>query len=375
MLKVKVITRDKYLNFIAKQPLGNFLQYPSWAQVKTEWQHDLLGWFTAGNELIGCTLVLYRKMPYLDRYLAYMPRGPIINWEVKNLGKWFKPLFVYLRRRHVFSVKMDPPVLQAKWLTPSIRAYLQVTRTEGLTGRQLRDLPPDITYAGAEKVQGQLTAMGWKKSPGDAGFSAAQPEYVFRLPLQGRTLEDIFAGFHSNWKRNIKKAQRMGVRVRIGGEDDLPAFYELLQVTSERDNFQVRNLSYFENMYRSLKAEDPNRIRLYLAEDEEGLLAATLAVHSNGHTLYLYGASSNEKREKSPNHAIQWQMIQDAHAMGAHTYDFRGISPTLDEKDHLFGLLRFKLGFGGEACELIGAWDYGLNPVLHWGFEYYMKNR
>ncbi|SGO99790.1 Uncharacterized protein involved in methicillin resistance [Mycobacterium tuberculosis] len=68
-------------------------------------------------------------------------------------------------------------------------------------------------------------------------------------------------------------------------------------------------------------------------------------------------------------------MIQDAHELGAHTYDFRGISDALDESEPLYGLLRFKLGFGGEACELIGEWDYPLQPILHWAFDMYMKKR
>lgn len=122
-------------------------------------------------------------------------------------------------------------------------------------------------------------------------------------------------------------------------------------------------------------AEAADRIALYLAEDQEELLAATLAVHSNDHSWYLYGASSNEKREKVPNHAIQWRMIQDAYQLKAHTYDFRGISPTLDESDPLFGLLRFKLGFGGEACEMISAWDYSLQPLLYRAFQLYLKGR
>jgi lipid II:glycine glycyltransferase (peptidoglycan interpeptide bridge formation enzyme) len=375
MLKVKLISKAEYLPFIKQQALGNFMQYPSWAEVKTEWGHDLLGWFSQDNQLVGCALVLYRKTPYLNRYLAYIPRGPIIDWDSRDLKQWFLPLFSYLKGKKVFSVKMDPPVLQAKWGTAGIKTYLEVIRDQGLKGKQLRDLPPDANFAGATQVQGQLNSVGWQKKPGDAGFSAVQPEYVYRLPLEGRSLDEVFAGFHTNWRRNVRKAERLGVKVRVGEEKDLPAFYELLKVTSDRDDFRVRNFSYFETMYKALQAEDPNRIRLYLAEDEEDLLAATLAVNSNSHTWYLYGASSNEKREKAPNHAIQWLMIQDAHTTGAHTYDFRGISATLDEEDHLFGLLRFKLGFGGEACEMIGAWDYPLQPLLHWAFELYMKRR
>ncbi|MFD1426401.1 lipid II:glycine glycyltransferase (peptidoglycan interpeptide bridge formation enzyme) [Kroppenstedtia sanguinis] len=374
-MQVEVVSREDYLSFIEKQPLGNFMQYPSWAEVKTEWKNDLLGWFDTEGQMAGCALILYRKLPGLNKYLAYLPRGPVIDWEAKNINEWFEPMFEFLRRRNVFSIKMEPPVVRAKWKTPTIKNYLKEVRDHDLKGKTFRDLGPDEVDAHAEYVQQELTAMGWKKKEAEGGFSAIQPQYVFRLPLQDRSLDEVFAGFHSNWRRNVRKSKKQGVEVIEGGLEELPQFYDLLKVTAVRDKFSVRSYSYFETMYKSLKKEDPNRIRLYLAKYEEQLLASTLAIHSNGHTWYLYGASGNEMREKMPNHAIQWRMIQDAHELGAHTYDFRGISDALDESEPLYGLLRFKLGFGGEACELIGEWDYPLQPVLHWAFDMYMKKR
>ncbi|WP_380706231.1 lipid II:glycine glycyltransferase FemX [Salinithrix halophila] len=375
MMHVEVVSREDYLSFIDQQPLGNFMQYPSWAEVKTEWDNDLLGWFDQEQRMVGCCLVLYRKLPGLNKHLAYIPRGPVIDWKSKQLGEWFEPLFEYLRRKNVFSVKMEPPVVRAKWKTPTIKEYLKEVREHELKGKTLRDLGPDEVVGSAEYVQQELRSMGWKEKDGEGGFSAIQPQYVFRLPLEERSLDDVFAGFHTNWRRNVRKADKQGIVVTEGGEQELKEFYELLKVTAERDKFSVRAFSYFDTMYKSMKREDPNRIRLYMARYEGELLASTIATHTNGHTWYLYGASSNEKREKMPNHAIQWKMIQDAHAIGAHTYDFRGISNTLDESDHLYGLLRFKLGFGGEACEFIGEWDYPLQPLLHWAFDMYMKKR
>ncbi|SDW24429.1 Lipid II:glycine glycyltransferase (Peptidoglycan interpeptide bridge formation enzyme) [Marininema mesophilum] len=375
MMHVEVVSPKDYYSFIEGQQLGNFMQYPSWGQVKTEWQHDLLGWFDQDQSMVGCGLVLYRKLPGLNKYLAYIPRGPVIDWGSKRLSDWFEPLFEFLRRKNVFSIKMEPPLVRAKWNTPKIKNYLSEIRNFGLKGKRLKDLGPDYVDGKTEFVQQELTAMGWKKGESEGGFSAIQPEYVFRLPLENRSLDEIFADLHTNWRRNVRKSEKQGVVVTEGGEEDLREFYDLLKVTATRDKFGIRSYSYFETMYRTMKKEDPNRVRLYLAKYEDRLLASTIAIQTNGHVWYLYGASDNEMREKMPNHAIQWKMIQDAHAMGAHTYDFRGISDTLDEEDHLYGLLRFKLGFGGEACQLIGEWDYPLQPLLHWAFEMYMKKR
>ena len=62
-------------------------------------------------------------------------------------------------------------------------------------------------------------------------------------------------------------------------------------------------------------------------------------------------------------------MIRGALDVGAEVYDLRGISDTLDPDDHLFGLIQFKLGTGGEAVEYLGEWDYPAEPLALQGFH------
>ena len=122
-----------------------------------------------------------------------------------------------------------------------------------------------------------------------------------------------------------------------------------------------------------MSAEDPDRIRLYLARHDGAVLAGTTMVTVGDHAWYSYGASADIGREVRPSNAIQWQMIKDAIADGDSVYDLRGISDTLDESDPLFGLIRFKLGTGGRAVEYVGEWDYALRPTLAKAFNVYMR--
>ena len=121
-----------------------------------------------------------------------------------------------------------------------------------------------------------------------------------------------------------------------------------------------------------MRAEDPDRIRLYLAEHEGDLVAATTMVRVGEHAWYSYGASSTAKREVRGSNAVQWPMLRDAKAAGATVYDLRGITDTLSEDDPHFGLIQFKLGTGGEAVEYLGEWDLPLNKVLFKAFDLYM---
>jgi lipid II:glycine glycyltransferase (peptidoglycan interpeptide bridge formation enzyme) len=98
-------------------------------------------------------------------------------------------------------------------------------------------------------------------------------------------------------------------------------------------------------------------------------------VRVGDHAWYSYGASSTAKREVRGSNAVQWQMIRDALAEKCTVYDLRGITETLAEDDPHFGLIRFKLGTGGEAVEYAGEWDLPISRLLHAAFDAYMKHR
>jgi lipid II:glycine glycyltransferase (peptidoglycan interpeptide bridge formation enzyme) len=68
-------------------------------------------------------------------------------------------------------------------------------------------------------------------------------------------------------------------------------------------------------------------------------------------------------------------MIKDALADGCEVYDLRGITDTLSGDDSHVGLIRFKLGTGGEAVEYLGEWDLPISRVLYTAFDLYMKRR
>jgi lipid II:glycine glycyltransferase (peptidoglycan interpeptide bridge formation enzyme) len=369
-LRLRPITRAEHLAFIATRPSVSFLQLPAWAQVKSEWASETLGWVDQYERVVGAALVLYRKVPKLKRYLAYIPEGPVIDWQSPNLVEWLAPLIDYLKGKNAFGIKMGPPITHRRWESDTLKEAIAQR-----SAKRILDLPPDHVNNGALQVIEQLRAMGWQPPPDEAGFTPGQPRYVFQIPFSGRHLDDIFAGFNQLWRRNIRKAERNDVQVTIAGPEQLPAFHELYRVTAERDRFTGRPLSYFQKMYDALASEAPDRIRLYLAQHEGETLAATLWILVGEHCWYSYGASADHKRELRPSNAIQWQMIKDAYGTGANVYDMRGISDTLDENDHLFGLIQFKLGTGGQAVEYLGEWDLPIHKLLYRAFEAYMAVR
>ena len=373
MLRVTEIPASDHLDFLRSQPSASFLQTPAWAQVKPEWRAQSIGW-RDGDTLVGAGLVLYRQLPKVKRYLAYLPEGPVLDWAADDLDAWLAPMAAHLKRQGAFAVRMGPPVVLRRWDAAAVKAGIADDDVH-----RLSELPPLERNPVGARVVAHLEGHGWRKVAVEGGFSAGQPAFNFQVPLVAdgnrRTEDDVLAGMNQQWRRNIKKAAKEGVEVSRGTDTDLKAFHDLYAHTAERDHFTPRPLSYFQTMYDAMSAEDPGRITLWLARHEGDLVAATIAIRVGTHAWYSYGASSTDKRDVRGSNAVQWAMIRDAMEQGAEVYDLRGITETLDSDDPHVGLIQFKVGTGGEAVEYAGEWDLPLNPLLYKGFSLYMGRR
>jgi lipid II:glycine glycyltransferase (peptidoglycan interpeptide bridge formation enzyme) len=214
-----------------------------------------------------------------------------------------------------------------------------------------------------------LLGQGFNPVSSDEAVGGVQPKHVMKLDLTS-SLDDLLASFHSKWRYNIRYAARQGVEVTADTtRADIEPFYRLLQETASRDGFTVRALSYFYDLWDILVERGMGR--LFLAHADGQLLAGTLAFLLPPQAWYVYGASSNEKRNLMPNHAIQWAMIQWAHDNGCTTYDFRGVAPQIDGEPQgpLAGLNRFKAGFNAHYVEYLGEYEWVARPLSHWAFR------
>ncbi len=381
MISVRTINPDAHLKFLQARSSASFLQTPAWAKVKPEWVAESVGWFDA-DELVGVALVLHRQLPKLKRSLAYLPEGPLIDWDTDDLAAWLNPLAEHLHGNGAFAVRIGPPVITERWTTTQIKdgiADPQITRLTQVA-------PAERTVTGA-RVVSQLRELGWREQGTEDGFAAGQPRHNFAIPLvtdDGTPLTEaqVLAGMNQLWRRNIKKADKSRVVITSTAATDstepaeaLAAFHELYVLTAERDGFTPRGREYFEVMYAALSAEDPERIKIWLAHHEDDLVAATIAIRVGTHAWYSYGASSTAKREVRGSNAIQRAMIRDALTAGAHVYDLRGITETLDTEDPHVGLIQFKVGTGGEAVAYVGEWDLPLNRLLYKAFQTYLARR
>ena len=377
-LDVRTITAEEHRTFLAGRRSASFLQTPAWGEVKSDWRRESIGWFRDA-ELVGAGLVLYRQLPKVKRYLAYLPEGPVIDWDAEHLSDWLAPMSKHLGGQGAFGIRMGPPVIHRHWDAAAIKAGVADDHV-----KRLDEVPPSRREPRGARVVQELKRLGWRFQAAEGGFAAGQPQYNFQIPLRdpdgaARTEDDVLKGMNQQWRRNIKKAAKEGVeaqRVPVDLiEQELKRFHDLYVHTAERDHFTPRPLSYFEAMFEALGAEDPDRIALFTAEHEGDLVAATILVQVGGHVWYSYGASSTDKRDVRGSNAVQWEMIRHALRQRADVYDLRGITDTLDPDDSHVGLIQFKVGTGGEAVEYVGEWDLPVSPLIYKAFSLYMARR
>lgn len=183
------------------------------------------------------------------------------------------------------------------------------------------------------------------------------------------TLEEeaLLSAMHKKTRYNIRLAEKKGVTVRRGTAGDLDAWYDIYRITAERDRIAPHSREYYKSLF-ALAADygaGAPQLILYLAEHEGELLAGNIVSRCGTAATYLYGATSNSKRDLMPAYLLQWTAIQEAKQAGCHSYDFHGIPPADNPAHPMHGLYRFKTGFGGRIVHRRGSWDYPYTRLFY----------
>ncbi len=330
----EIVTKEmipEYEAFLESHPEGHFAQSALWAKQKPAWRWKAIVCRDETGRIKGAISFLIRRMPIVRRNMMYACRGPVCD----------------LTDKATFAELMDA----SKALAKEEKAYVI-------------KIDPDVPSSNTD-FAAMLEDHGFRTRDTGKNFEAIQPKYVFRLYLNGRTEEEIQAGFHQKWRYNIRVALKKGVEIRLCGKEMVPEFARIMIETGLRDNFATRPPEYFEAMLDNLG----DKCRLYMAFHEDKPIAGTLAILYGDKVWYLYGASSNEHRNLMPNYLLQWSMMQWAIENHCRVYDFRGVSGDISEDNPHYGLYRFKKGFGGDFTEFVGEYDYVQNKLIYFAAE------
>ena len=318
----------------------SFLQSGFWGSFKARF-----GWNARSFELVWKSenrrslLVIRRRLGPLIS-LAYVPWGPELpedfpsDPEARNLAleELAEALKAYLTRDTAF-IRFDPP-----WYSEGV-------------GTPPPELAPPFVRAAAD-IQAPDTVL---------------------VSLEG-SKDEILGRMKNKWRYSSRLALKRGVVIRRPDEKGLAIFYSLLKETARRDGISIHNMEYYQTLFSHCREYGENNSRehgspaptlhLYTAEHERDTLAAIVVLFRGKEAIYLYGASSEKKRNLMASYALQVKAMEDAKEMGCTEYDLFGIPPKEDPSHPMAGLYRFKTGFGGRIIHRPGSWDYPYRPFL-----------
>lgn len=341
--------------FVKNHPRAHFLQISGWGQLKSEfgWTARRIGFGnTADGDLIAGAQVLYRRLPLNLGKLAYIPFGPLLDWSNKPMvQEVFQALHREIRHQGAAFLKIEPG--------------FQVDLTE-------------------------IKALKFIPSP-----QTVQPPSTILVDLDGEGValdeESVLKRMNQGTRRNIRKSEKSDVVVREGTAADVETFCRLLNMTGQRQGFGVHTSLYYERIFSLFAGGgSPVKAAFLMAsftDETTGIkkdLAGVLVFTCGANGWYIAGGSSDEERDRRASFGVQWAAMQWAKTHGATLYDMYGI-PDEDETrleaefetrdDGLWGVYRFKRGWGGRVARTVGTWDYVYNPAVYWAYRAYLRMR
>lgn len=329
-------------------PTDILFQTVFWSRVKSR-----LGWQPRAFDLsssgpAGDILVLTRSYGE-GMTAAYVPQGPEHGPHPEQYGPFLEEL------SHAMARHLDPGIAFIRYDLPWQSQY-----SEGdggtIPGRAWDGRPE----ARLREMRMNFGTRTWNLRKAPLDLTVAD---TLVLDISG-TSEEILSHMKPKTRYNIRLAERKGVRVFAATVDMLPVFYDLYRQTSERNGFFACEYKYFSALFTAVADRaDTSEVHFLLATHKEHALAGAIITISGRTATYLFGASSNEKRNLMGPYAVQWEAIRLSRAKSCLTYDMGAVPPMDDPLHPFYGMYRFKAGFGGEVVHRSGTWDFPLDEA------------
>lgn len=391
------LTNEEFETFASSHPYQNFVQSSYTRNVNQALgeQTYLFGVIVEGC-IVAATYLIRRPIAKLFSKF-YAPNGFLMDYSNIEVLQFFtKNLASFSKKNNGVLLRIDPFVVVEEYDVQEERIEIQ----EGVIATE------------------NLKAMGYQHLGYIKGYGKSeQSRWHYVLDLKNHTKESYFKNCKSNTRNRINTSHRFYTKVRIGSEQDLQQFYDIILHTGERQGFGSRSLAYYKTFYSTFVKE--NKVKLLFAEinlveygnvleddlrkikvklekaiqkeakqsviDEchksitsfekrllenkeriaiEGNIVTTACAmfvkYGNQVTYYTSGGYESLMNYNG-QYFLQDYMIKEAIDEGYETYNFFGITGNF-ERD---GVYEFKKGFQGKAIGYIGQFDYICNKMLY----------
>lgn len=381
------IREDEHDSFVKNHPLCSLLQSSSWAKIKDNWDHRIVGVYDE-HELIGSSLVLIKRLP-LSFTMMYIPRGPIMDYKNKELVSFYlKSLKKWAKKHNCLFIKFDPGIC--------VKEYL-------VKNKQKAEFKED-TF---EIIKNIENASGIHLGFTEDMMDTIQPRYQMGI----HKCDDFEKYIGKDARKSKNAAIRKHVNVDRYGIDKVDEFSNIMHLTEIRKGVALRNKEYFRKLmdvykddaYLFLCSVDPNirytevtnrikelelelqntelsknqidRLHVELKNmkeelpsldeviekyNEETFIAGSLMIGYGSTVEMLYAGMNEDFRSFKPqflSHFIRFQYVFD---LGYEYACMGGVEGNLKD-----GLTGYKSKFNALVCEFIGEFDLPVNNILY----------
>ena len=399
------ITEKEYRKFWENHPLKTFLSAPDIGQLRKSngWDVYFVG-IKEKKDIVAAAMLVSHKR-HFGKYEFYSPRGVLVDYENKKILDYFlDEIKRFVKKHHGYIFRMDPYVIYKE-----------------------RDIDGNIVEGGEDHsdVVSFLEKLGFKKKNIS---EMEQVGWMFSLPLEGKSREQILKEMKPNTRNTIRKTEKIGITVKELGYDELDRFQNIMEETGARKNFSIRSVDYYKKMYELF--HDKGEVKYYVTEldlvkykekleeekksAEDKLSSLSDAKYNDGQRknleneiasyekrikeaedirkekntdvitlsgsmfmiiepeiIYLSSGNYEEFMRFNSQYLLQWMMIQYGIEHGFKKHNFYGIPANINEHPKDYGIYEFKRGFNGVVEELIGefelpiTWHYYLIKFIH----------
>ena len=393
------LTEKEYRKFWENHPLKTFLSAPEISKLreKSHWQTYFVG--VKENKKVLAATMLFSHARHFSKNEFYSPRGFLIDFKNKELLNFFVTNSrKFLKEHHAYVLRIDPYVIYKE-----------------------RDIDGNIVEDGVDNTEviNNLKSLGFKKVPDK---NLEQVGWMFSLDLENKTEEEILKEMKQNTRNIIRKTEKFGIDIKELSYDELDRFHQILEETGARKHFNVRDVSYYQEMYKLFhdkgevkyfvtelnlkkylkKLEDEiseknekiaklssskcnDKLRKNLEEDianlnkrkEEGenihkeagkdiiTLSGSMFILIKPEIIYLSSGNYEEYLKFNSQYLIQWELIKYGIANGFKKHNFYGIPANINTHPKDYGIYQFKRGFNGYVEELIGEYELPVDPTYY----------
>lgn len=180
--------------------------------------------------------------------------------------------------------------------------------------------------------------------------------YIVDLTLSE---EELWKNVHSKHRNSIRRGEKSGIDIRIGGMELLKKYVEMSIETYLRSYKNTEGYEYYEGIMKGLK----DNIVLFVADKDGISQSGGMFYYNDQIAYYLHGASISRPEPGATNFLL-WRAMMYFKEKGVCEFSFVGYHYDPEPGSKLDGIQKFKGRFGG-MLEKSYNFRYVQSPIAY----------